>query len=179
MPNKYNLYDILKNQYKKTISTLKATSLDDRKRNKQTFFCQDDSLEVFYFDKIKDIVYKNQKAYKSPDAIYIKKKNVFIIEFKNQNPCDIDSSAMKEKLGMPVDFFTKQIPNLKDYIFVFCLVYKEQSQSKISQRYKQGLQIKACCDLEDENINNLNNFYNTIITKDIEYYKNNFSQLKC
>jgi hypothetical protein len=175
----YNLEKIIQKQYPYSLSSLKETSLDDRTITFDYYLCNNKTLKVFDFDKIKDKVYQNLKGYKSPDTIYIKNKKVYIIEFKNQNPCDIDSQDLKDKFKMSVDFFINQIKYSSDYEFIFCLVYKKQSQSKENQRYKQGLQNQVCCSLDDLNRNSCNLFYKNIITKDITFYKKNFNELKC
>jgi hypothetical protein len=177
MPNKYNLKELLKQKFGNCISTLKESSLDDRDDVTKSYLCEDTNLEIFDFDDIKNVTY--QKGYKSPDAIYIRDKNVFVIEFKNQNPCDIDSSQLKEKFDTSVDFFNKEFSRLKDYRFIFCLVYKNQTVPKENQRYKQALQHQKCCSLSDINKNNHNSFYSNIITKDVNFYKKEFKQLQC
>ncbi len=64
-----------------------------------------------------------------------------------------------------------KIQNLNDYQFIFCIVYKKTERAIFSERFKNfGLQ-----DINKE----LNYFYDKIITKDIEYYKKEFKQLKC
>lgn len=176
MANKYNLYNKLSDTFKNTYSTLEETSFDDENKCN---LCNDKNLKVFDFDKIKDMEYRGKKGYKSPDAIYIRNKEVFIIEFKNQNPCNIDSQDLKDKLTTSVNFFREKYKCSNDYTFTFCLVYKNQGKNKATQRYKHQVQDKKCCGLDDENKNEHNSFYKHIITKDIAYYKKEFSELKC
>jgi hypothetical protein len=178
MANKYSIKELLKQNFNNCISTLKESSLDDRTSTANIYLCNNTTLEIFDFDNIKDNVYPD--GYKSPDAIYIRNKDIFIIEFKNQNPCDIDSADLKEKFKTSVDFFSSTFNHLlRDYKFIFCLVYKNQSIHKENQRYRQGLQNQKCCSLSDINKNKYNSFYSDIITKDINFYKKNFSELKC
>jgi len=176
MANKYNLNDVLYKDYIKCKSTLKSTSLDDRNSSAAYYLCDDEKLDVFDFDSIKDMV--DEKS-KSPDAIYIKDKNIYVIEFKNQNPCNISCFSLKEKFKFSVDFFNSIIKNLKDYTFIVCLVYKNQSKVKDSQRYRHRVQKNACCNLHDANKNDYNNFFSNIITQDVNYYKTNFKELRC
>ncbi len=176
MGYKYNLESILYTDYLDCKSTLKTTSLDDRNTSTNYYLCNDDKLEVFDFDDIKDKINKDSK---SPDAIYIRDKSLYIVEFKNQDPCAIDCEDLREKFTFAIDFFTNTIQNINDYNFIICLVYKNQGEHKHSQRYKQGIGNKACCTLEDANKNEYNNFYSHIITKDVNFYKNNFKELKC
>jgi hypothetical protein len=176
MVNKYNLKDILDMEYVSCKSTLRLTSLDDRNQTVEYYLCDDEKLDIFDFDDIKDIVDKNKK---SPDAIYVRDKNFYIIEFKNQNPCDIDCNDLRQKFTFAIDFFKNTVENIKDYNFIICVVHKNQGEHKNTQRYKQGIGKKACCVLDDTNKNEYNNFYKNIITKDVDFYKNNFKELKC
>ncbi|MEA2028983.1 MAG: hypothetical protein U9N49_08405 [Campylobacterota bacterium] len=176
MGNKYNLKDILESGYGDCKSSLKLSSLDDRDKNVVNYLCEDEKLEVFDFDLIKDKIAIGKK---SPDAIYMREKNIYIIEFKNQNPCDINCKDLQEKFQFAVEFFKNTIKNILDYQFIICLVYKNQGQHKQSQRYKQGLKKTACCTLDDENKNSYNNFYSHIVTQDTNFYKNNFKELTC
>jgi len=177
MANKYNLQNILEENHYECKSTLKITSLDDRDTTlKDYYLCDDEELAVFDFDLIKDKIDTNNK---SPDAIYIRDNNFYIVEFKNQNPSDIDCKDLREKFIFARKFFNDTINNIKDYNFIICLVYKNQGQHKHSQRYKQGIGNKACCVLDDANKNEYNSFYSHIITKDVNFYKNNFKELKC
>jgi len=176
MVNKYNLKSILDTKYVDSKSTLKLTSLDDRNPTVKYYLCDDEKLDIFDFDDIKDMVDENKK---SPDAIYIRDKDFYIVEFKNQTPCDIDCSDLREKFTFAIDFFRSTVENIKDYNFIICLVHKNQGEHKNTQRYKQGIGKKACCVLEDTNKNEYNNFYKNIITKDVNFYKKNFKELKC
>ena len=176
MASKYNLKDILEKKYLSCKSSLKLTSLDDNHLKIEYYLCNDEKLNVFDFDEIKDIVDENSK---SPDAIYIKNKDIYVVEFKNQDPCNISCTSLKEKFKFSVDFFNALITNLKDYTFIVCLVYKNQSSTKESQRYKQRAQKNACCNLHDANKNDYNNFFSHIITQDVNYYKTNFKELAC
>jgi hypothetical protein len=176
MGSKYNLKGMLENSYNDCKSTLKLTSLDDRDRQTTYYLCNDEKLDVFDFDKIKNKVGKENK---SPDAIYIREKNIYIVEFKNQNPCDINCGDLKEKFGFAMFFFKKSVKNIQDYKFIVCLVYKDQGSHKQSQRYRQNIGKRACCMLEDTNKNEYANFYDFIITQDVDFYKTNFKELKC
>jgi len=176
MVSKYNLTEILESEYVSCKSSLKLTSLDDRDLTSENYLCNDEQLDVFDFDDIKDIVDKNSK---SPDAIYIRDKNFYIIEFKNQDPCDIKCNDLREKFIFAIEFFSNTVENVKDYNFIICVVYKNQGEHKNTQRYKQGIGKKACCTLEDTNKNEYNNFYKNIITKDVNFYKNYFKELRC
>ncbi|MCB4774756.1 MAG: hypothetical protein LGB71_05655 [Sulfurovum sp.] len=176
MENKYNLKEILEQKYDSCKSSLKQTSLDDRNQIVKYYLCDDEQLDIFDFDNIKNIVNKTSK---SPDAIYIRDKDFYIVEFKNQNPCDINCKDLQEKFTFAIDFFRSTVNNIKDYNFIICLVYKNQGEHKNTQRYKQGIGKKACCTIDDINKNKYNNFYKSIITKDVNFYKNNFEELKC
>jgi hypothetical protein len=174
MANKYNLDNILKEKYQKCVSTFKETSLDDRNRGVENYLCEDTQLEIYDFDCIKNIIDKTKK---SPDSLYIHDKTCYIIEFKNQNPKDIVCNDIKEKFQFSRDFLNDY--SLKDYKYIICLVYKNQTIQKDSQRYKQRLQNIACCCLDDVNKNDYKNFYSNIITRDVNFYKNNFKELSC
>jgi len=176
MVSKYNLSDILKIKYNNCKSSLKLASLDDRNLTVKDYLCNDEQLDVFDFDDIKNIVDRDSK---SPDAIYIRNENFYIVEFKNQDPCDINCNDLREKFIFAMNFFSNLVRNIEDYNFIICIVYKNQGEHKNTQRYKQGIGKKACCTLEDTNKNEYNNFYKNIITKDVNFYKNNFKELTC
>jgi len=176
MANKYNLKDILENSFSDCKSTLELSSLDDRNKDVKFYLCSDTKLEIYDFDLIKN---KEEPKSKSPDAIYIRDKDYYIVEFKNQNPCDMNCTELKEKFTFSLEFFRKYVKNVEDYRFIICLVYKNQGNHKQSQRYKQGLKKVACCSLDDINKNDYNNFYSHIITQDVNFYKNHFKELAC
>ena len=176
MASKYNLKDILEEKYAGSKSSLKLTSLDDNHPGVEDYLCDDTKLDVFDFDDIKDMV---DESSKSPDAIYIKDKNIYVVEFKNQDPCNIKCPSLKEKFKFSVDFFKLLISNFQDYTFIVCLVYKNQSSGKESQRYRQRAQKNACCNLHDTNKNDYNNFFSNFITQDVNFYKTNFKELAC
>jgi len=172
--NKYNLKDFLENKLQNYKSTFRDTSFDNKNNR---YLCQDNQTKVYDFDKY---ILKNYiKTPASPDAIYIGDKKFYFVEFKNSIPSNIKTSNIQNKFISG----TKILQNLlkeftpRDNKFIFCVVYK----STISQpKYFNSYHIEANITkfgLEEEN-KKLNNFYDSIITEDIEYYKNNF-KLHC
>jgi len=78
--------------------------IDKKSLNAKNYLCES-NLEIFDLDCIKEIKYNEQAGIKSPDAIFIKNKSIFIIEFRNQNPCDINSKNLQWKIDTSIDFF--------------------------------------------------------------------------
>ncbi len=165
-----SIENTLKAKLKDCISTFKQTSYD---KNNKIYLCDDTKTQTVYnfdiYSKKQDKA--QQKA--SPDAIYLNKDTIYCVEFKNSELKNIKDRTMQNKFRSGAKLLKNlfKIQNLNDYQFIFCIVYKKTERAIFSERFKNfGLQ-----DINKE----LNYFYDKIITKDIEYYKKEFKQLKC
>ena len=126
-------------EYSQYKSTFKETSFDD---NNEIYLCNDETQNVINFDKILEVKYpdSNQRP-KSFDALYIYKKLLFCIEFKNQKPSQIDNIDIQDKLlsGKKelIKLFQELNIQMTNYNFVYCVVYKKCIEPR--DRYKCGI----------------------------------------
>jgi len=165
------------NELKDYKSTLKLTSYD---KVHQEYLCRDNQLEVFNFDKyIDNVVYRGQDNPHSPDAIYLGINKIYFIEFKNSPYSNIKEKKIKKKFLNGVNEIKKILHNCNyEHInFIFCVVYKNQKKSPyFNPSSIESNIVKFGLNTENKK---LDNFYNYIITQDVNYYKDNFKQLKC
>lgn len=179
--NRYSLKEHLEQSLKGYKTTLKAASLDSENGE---HLCADESVEVYDFDRY---VGERQKAaakeekYRtpaSPDAIYVGEKHLYSIEFKNQKRADIDRSRIKAKF----EDGTAQLRELlngfapTDCKYYFCVVHKGESSKFAYAREIESRTIRF--GLEELNQSE-GRFYDRVITQDVDFYKENFAQLKC
>ena len=120
-------------------STFKETSFDDENN---VYLCTDTSQDVLNFDKLIEDKYPNPYLRpKSFDAIYQFGNVLYLVEFKNQKPSQIDNNAIVQKLNdgkKELDtFLTKLNIQKRDYSFKYCVVYK--NCNKAIDRYKCGI----------------------------------------
>lgn len=65
----------------------------------------------------------------------------------------------------------------RDNVFIFCVVFEDQKRSRFfNSRYIEANSIKF--GLEELN-KEFDNFYDEIITQDVDFYKSNFINLAC
>lgn len=124
------------NQYQ---STFKETSLDDKKN---IYLCNDTTQNVLNFDiMIKDKYRGKGERPKSFDAIYLLDTTLYLVEFKNQIPSQINNQDIQQKLSngkAQLDTFLATCNVQKnDYSFKYCVVYK--NFKKPYDRYKRGI----------------------------------------
>ena len=173
-----------KKHYSSFFSTFKQTSLDDNDKNtKNEYLCQDESQKVIAFDSILKDKYPN--SYDRPqsfDAIYLKNKDVYLIEFKNEKkPKNATLSGKLVDGKNELDIILGEI-NVKksNYNFIYCVVYNKCKNSV--NRYKCGLkQEEYKISLKKYKDNGL---INDIYTENVSFFttlfKKNFKkELKC
>ncbi len=130
---------LFKREFASFESTFKATSFDSENG---TNLCYDESREVLDFDGIVENRYpdSNERP-KSFDAIYIYEEKIFLVEFKNQKPADINNSEVQKKLkegiGLLFDLLSQLHIQKRDYAFIYCVVYKNCKEP--FERYKCGI----------------------------------------
>ena len=175
--NKYNLKEFLETKLKKYISTFKATSYDD---SNDRYLCSDETtINVYDFDSYIKDNYDKSKLPSSPDAIYLGNKKLYFVEFKYQKVSNIDSKEIKSKFKKGTKILNNMLKNFipRDNVFIFCVVYENQKRSKFfNSRYIEANSIKF--GLEELN-KEFDNFYDEIITQDVDFYKSNFINLAC
>lgn len=175
--NKYCIKEFLSNTLESHESTLKETSFD---KTNNEYLCEDEKLRVIYdFDSYVRQNFDQRLLPASPDAIYVGNKKLYFIEFKNQNPSDIDKSQMKRKFESGTKILKEELLNgfcPKDVEYIFCVVYK-----KPRARYFNPYAIESNIPkfgLEEKN-EELGHFYSKIITEPVEFYKEEFAELDC
>lgn len=174
--NKYNLRDFIKISFGEYKSTLRDTSLDS---HNGVYMCNDTATpNVYNFDEYVKDNFCSSKLPASPDAIYIGDKKLYFIEFKNQIPSAIDSLEIKTKFEKGTNIL-KEILNAfipRDVEYIFCVVHKNTASRYFNPTHIESNIIRF--GLKEKNTE-LGNFYNNIITEDVEYYKSKFIGLVC
>ncbi len=175
--SKYNLKEFLENKLKEYKSTFKNTSYDD---SNNRYLCSDETiLDVYNFDSYIKNNFDNSKLPSSPDAIYLGNKKLYFIEFKHQKSSAIDSSNIKAKFEKGTTILKEMIKEFvpKDNKFIFCVVFENEKKSKyFNSSHIESNSVKF--GLQDLN-KNIDSFYDEIITRDLDFYKENFQNLKC
>lgn len=177
--NKYCIKSFLGDQLKDYYSTFKDTSFD--KKHEQHLCADENVTNVFNFDE-----YVSQKFDSplpaSPDAIYLATKKFYFVEFKNSNPKDIDRDNLKNKFEKGTKILQDLLKEFtpKDVEFIFCVVHKASTTKSIS-KYFNPSHIESNVPkfgLESKN-KELGNFYDRIITEDVDFYKKQLTDLRC
>lgn len=128
--NKFSLQEFLEKTLGAYPSNFKATSYDDA--NNQ-HVCKDQSTpNVYDFDAYVYENYDRSKLPASPDAIYIGKKNVYFVEFKNQQPGDIDRKNIRLKFRNGTEILKTLLADFvpKDCNYNFCVVFQGQKKPR-------------------------------------------------
>lgn len=175
--SKYNLKEFLGDKLKNYNSNFKNTSYDDYN---DRYLCSDEiTSNVYNFDSYIKENYDNSKLPSSPDAIYIGNKNLYFVEFKYQKASDIDSKEIKSKFEKGTNILKDLLKDFtpKDNTFVFCVVFENQRRSRyFDSRHIEANSIRFGL---DELNKNLGSFYDSIITEEVDTYKEKFKNLAC
>ncbi|MBR0574440.1 MULTISPECIES: hypothetical protein [Pasteurellaceae] len=102
------------------------------------------------------------------------------MEFKNPKVKNINVDNIKSKFKSGTIILKELLKNFekpKDNKFIFCVVYKSSGKPKYFD-YSHFVANLTKFSLDEEN-KHLNNFYDEIITQDIEFYKKEFVDLQC
>lgn len=157
-------------------STLNKTSYDDKN---DIYLCNDKSQEVYDFDKIVREKYSKPLP-SSPDALMFKNKDVFLVEFKNQDIKRIKANKLKNKLTQGKEIIDEIFSELKldinEYNFNFCVVYKNE-ENKIRRGIKQNIvrfDLKQYAGI----------YFDEVFTNDVQFFTNEYKKyfqkaLKC
>jgi hypothetical protein len=127
--NKYSLKAHLQQKLSPFVSTFKATSFDDAN---QEYLCRDKtSPDVYDFDAyVRKSHHHPTPA--SPDAIYIGRKDVYFVEFKNEYAADVDAQQMRRKFQTGTIILQNLLHGFgaKDCRYHFCVVLKNQPRPR-------------------------------------------------
>ncbi|WP_306575662.1 hypothetical protein [Oligella urethralis] len=158
-------------------STLKETSFD---LTNNEFLCEDESVDnVFDFDAYVKAKFGNVDALPaSPDAICLGSKHLYFVEFKNQEWSRVNKPQIVRKFRDGTQFLKTLLSKFspRDNKFYFCVVYKKDTSTRAYHRNIQASQERYSFDAINEE---LGGFYDEIFVHDIDFYKQNFSQLVC
>lgn len=159
---------IFNSQYKSYCSNLKELSLDS---HNGIYLCQNETKMVYDFDRIvKDKYPKKQPA--SYDSLLIDNNIIYCIEFKNEEYSSIDRKRVRNKLingkNVLVEIFQEHNIQIKDYIFNYCVVYKNSPT-----KWRRGIS-KNTVQFELEQYEN--KYFDKIVTNDINFFKKEFKK---
>ncbi|MCH4247894.1 MAG: hypothetical protein LKF82_08655 [Acinetobacter populi] len=175
--NKHKLKDFLQETLEPHGSTFQDTSFD--KENKE-YLCQDRSTQpVYNFDAYIDARFGQGKGSASPDAIYIGKKQLYFVEFKNEKVSDLDKKQLEKKFEKGTDILREMLKDFtpRDCQYFFCIVHKPQQKAKyFNPVHIQESTLRS--KLEELN-KEQNGFYDKVFVNDVDFYKQQFPQLEC
>lgn len=148
--------------------TLKEISFD---KTNEVYLCNDEQNVYCDFDSyVKDQFPSKQPA--SPDTLMFIEDTIFMVEFKNQKPADIDPENIRTKLEKGKAVLLDLLRNCniaqKDYKFVFCVVHKNNER-----RWQQGI-AKNTIQFGLEKYKNV--LFDEIFTNDIDWFKNQYKK---
>lgn len=177
MRNRYRLDFFLMREFDSYRSTLKETSLD---LTNNEYLCEDESLNnVFDFDAYVKAKFGNIDALPaSPDAICLGPKDLYFVEFKNQEWSRVNKPQIERKFRDGTQILKNLLSTFtpRDNRYCFCVVHKRDTSTRAYHRNIQASQERYSFDAINEE---LGNFYDEIIVQDIDFYKQKFSQLAC
>lgn len=175
--NKYSVLSVLAAELEGCESSLHETSYD--KENNE-YLCQDQHVQPVYdFDQYVSERYKGSKIPASPDAIAIRKNDVFFVEFKNSEAKKIDSKQMRKKFRSGTNILREILGDFRarDSRHYFCVAYKPSPPPTYFD-YRHIERSASRFGLDEMN-QELNNFYDYIMTEDVSFYIEQFAELRC
>lgn len=174
--NKYNLKEYLYSELAEHVSSFKETSYD---QENDEFLCKDTvTPNVYDFDKYVEKHFRRQQP-ASPDAIHLGKKRLYFVEFKNQRPSKIDNAEIRRKFTRGTQILQEMLREFtpRDWQRTFCVVFKTDTRPGLfDSRHFEKSRVRF--NLDGLNAD-LGNFYDNILTEDINFYSVQFRQLAC
>jgi len=174
--NKYAIQTHLASVLEPYQSSFKDTSYD--KENKEHLCSDAQTNPVYDFDQYARTL-PADKHPASPDAIYLGKKTLYFVEFKNSSPSTINNPQMQKKFKDGTNILTDLLKTFapKDVRYVFCVVYKQQKAQYFNPAHIESQTVKfGLAEINRE----LGNFYDETITEDVDFYKKAYSSaLSC
>lgn len=175
--NKYNLKEFLQYELADHVSSFKETSYD---KENDEYLCKDAATpDVYDFDRYIEKKFRGQQRPASPDVIHLGTKQLYFVEFKNQRPSRIDNTEIGRKFTRGTQILQGMLRNFtpRDWQRTFCVVFKADPRPAFFDgRHFEKSRVRFNLDsLNDE----LGNFYDKILTEDIDFYSGQFKQLEC
>ena len=170
--SKYNLQEHVDTIFKNYEATFSEVSLDSQNN---TSLCTNTTTKVYNFDKYITEQQTSTKLPASPDGIYVGKKNLYFVEFKNQQYHNIDKENIQAKFKEGTKILEQLIDKqqFKECNFYFCVVYQKNERTKFDYSGIEKNKIKF-------GLENINNYYTQIITDNVGEFKETFKQeLQC
>jgi len=160
-----NLQELLNSQYKESLRTLKKTSHDIENN---IYMCES-RMKVIDFDILTKIL-NPIKQPSSADALLIDEnlKNIYCIEFKNQNKSAVKNRKVQKKAKdgkeTLVNICEKHSLELTAYKIIFCVVYK----SNPNKREYQNRYDNSSIHFGLEPFEGL--YFDNVVTNNIDYF---------
>ena len=161
---------IIKSKYPQSLNSLKATSYD--KENK-IYMCQS-NMQVVDFDELTFQLYPTKQP-ASYDALLVEEsiKNIFCIEFKNQNTSNIDNTQLHRKVkdsdNTLQKFCSSNNINKNNYKHKLCIVYKQDTSKPKYRRFKENIIHFGLKVYEGR-------YFSKVLTNDISFFTNEFNR---
>mgnify|MGYP003607823914 CR=1 FL=1 len=175
--NKHRLDNFLARELSAYQSTFKDTSFDSVNK---VYVCTDVQVkQVYDFDAYIQAKFgKNAIMPASPDAIYVGAKRLYFVEFKNQIWSKVDKQQIAQKFRDGTSALKSLLADFtpRDCKFVFCVVHKKETSSRA---YWRGVEAGAERFNFDALNKDLDEFYDDIIVRDVDFYRQNFNELSC
>lgn len=167
-----NLKEYFNNNYSDFLDNFKELSYDSTHRE---HLCTNETYKYHNFDKIVKKKYPT-KTPSSVDTVIFKNNKIYLVEFKNQERRIVVVKEIKKKLKSSVDFLNENIQELslnrQDYKFIFCVVFKRHTSSKIRIK-NRSITNKICFDLQ-QYINK--DCVDSIVTNNVDFFRDQFIQ---
>lgn len=175
--SKFKLKDFLEKELEAYKSSFKQTSYDDAH---QQYLCQDESRpDVYDFDEYIKANYNKSRLPASPDAIHIDNKRLYCVEFKNQRSSQIDNHEIQRKFTNGTEILQKMLKNFtpRDCQYHFYVVFKTGNKPRYFD-YRHIQRSTVLFNLEKLN-QDFNHFYDRILTESIDFFIDEFQDLRC
>lgn len=175
--NRYSVLSVFATELAGCESNLHDTSYD--KANNE-YLCQDQRFQPVYdFDQYVQEKYKGSKTPASPDAIAIRKNDVFFVEFKNTEAKNIVKEQIQKKFISGTSILKDMLGNFRarDSQHYFCVVYKPSSRPSFFD-YRHFERSVTRFDLDEMN-KTQGDFYDYVITEELSFYVQHFKELCC
>lgn len=179
--NKHDIRDFLSQHLAEFRSTLKATSLD---KQNEVHLCDNSSFApVYNFDRYIQEHHQGVKHPASPDAICVGEKQLYFVEFKNQQLNDINKLNIKNKFEQGTTILKSLLADFRprDCKRFFYVVHARSTSRQNPRRFNAGRHIEATTlrwHLEQLNTE-LGGFYDGVKVADADEFIESHDELSC
>lgn len=117
-------------------STLRELSWSRKTGSQERVTFCNSNLPAFNFDQFKEDYCRNlrQRDKSSFDALVLRDRRIYCVEFKNQKPRDIDNQEVRDKYKDGVELlsnlFESHRVNPLEYEFFYCVVFRDYPEDK-------------------------------------------------